>query len=139
MLHGRCLCGSVRFEIDVPLGAVVYCHCSMCRRASGTAFATNASIRTEGFRIVAGEEVIAERESSPNSFRAFCSKCGSPLYGRNSVYPQMRRVRLGTLEDDPGVRPSAHVWVGSKAAWYEIKDDLKQFEREPPVSYLMPG
>src|SRR5260370_41252574 len=95
MLTGRCQCGGVRFEIDGRLGPVVYCHCSMCRHANGSSFATNASVRTEEFRIVAGRGLIKEYESSPGNMRAFCSKCGSPLYGTVAEIPTIRRVRLG--------------------------------------------
>ena len=82
MITGKCLCGKVRYEIDGRLGPVVYCHCSMCRRATGSAFATNASVRANEFRVVAGSELISEYESSPSNMRAFCSRCGSPLYCR---------------------------------------------------------
>ncbi|HUI25404.1 MAG TPA: GFA family protein [Candidatus Kryptonia bacterium] len=139
MITGRCLCGGVRFEVAATLGPVIYCHCSMCRRASGSAFATNASVRTDGFRITAGRELITEYESSPQQFRGFCSRCGSPLYGRQAAFPQMRRVRLGTLEGDPGTRSVAHIWVGSKSAWFEITDELEQFDEEPPIEYCAPG
>jgi hypothetical protein len=138
VLTGRCLCEGVRFEIDAPLGPVVYCHCSMCRRATGSAFATNASVRSDGFRIVAGKDLIAEYSASPNNFRAFCSRCGSPLFGRFSEHPDVLRVRLGTLVEDPGVRSTAHIWTGSKAAWFEITDDLKRFDESATLSYFLP-
>jgi hypothetical protein len=118
MLTGRCLCGGVRIEIEGSLGPVVQCHCSLCRRASGTAFATNASVRADSFRAAAGAELVREYESSPGYFRAFCSRCGSPLYGSGERFPELRRVRLGVLDGDPGARPAAHVWVGSKAPWF---------------------
>jgi hypothetical protein len=139
VLTGECLCKSVRFEIDSKLGPVIYCHCSMCRRGSGSAFASNASVDANAFRIAAGEEHIAEYQSSPGNFRAFCSRCGSLLYGRMDAYPQIRRVRLGSLADDPGRRSIAHIWVGSKSTWFEITDKLEQFEEEPPAWYCSTG
>ncbi|XYH95341.1 GFA family protein [Sorangium sp. So ce1128] len=114
MVSGRCLCSGVRFEITGELGPVIQCHCSMCRRASGTAFATNVPVHADAFRIVQGQELITEYESSPGRRRAFCSRCGSPLYSRMLGRPEIRRVRLGTLEEDPGARPVAHTWVTAR-------------------------
>jgi len=139
MLTGGCLCGAVRFEIAGTLGPIIYCHCSMCRRATGSAFATNASVLASAFRIVAGASSITEYESSAGSVRAFCARCGSPLYGRMEAYPFLRRVRLGTLDGDPGGRSVANIWVGSKAEWFTIADGLEPFEAEPPDAYGAPG
>ena len=139
MFTGRCLCEGVRFEITGRLGPAIYCHCSMCRRASGSSFATNASVRKENFHILDGGELIKEYESSPGSRRAFCSNCGSPLYKTLADIPSVRRVRLGTLDNVEGVKPVAHIWTGSKSDWFEITDDLVQFEEEPPDSYCAPG
>jgi hypothetical protein len=139
MLTGRCLCGGVRFEIIGRLGPVVYCHCSMCRRASGSSFATNASVLAENFRILDGDDLIREYESSAGNRRAFCSKCGSPLYGTFGDIPSFRRVRLGTLDSAKGAKSVAHIWTGSKSEWFEITDDLVKFEEEPPDSYCVPG
>jgi hypothetical protein len=136
MLTGQCLCGNIRFEINGRLGPAVYCHCSMCRRATGTAFATNASVRAREFRIVAGAELLSEYESSPSNIRAFCSRCGSPLYCR---WFDLIRIRLGTLNDDPGERPIAHVWVSSKAPWHEVIDSLERFDEAPPARYAAPS
>jgi hypothetical protein len=113
MLSGRCLCERVRFEMNGQLGPVIYCHCSMCRRASGSCFATNASVRKENFRILSGHELIKEYESSPGNQRAFCSTCGTPLYGTFSDLPFVRRVRLGTLDTVQGAKSVAHIWTGS--------------------------
>lgn len=139
MLTGRCLCGGVRLEIDEDLGPIIYCHCSMCRRATGSAFATNASVRADAFRIVCGIELIREFQSSEDSTRGFCSRCGSPIYGRSTSEPSLRRVRLGSLDGDPGNRSVANIWTGSKAAWFEITDSLERFEEEPPPSYCAPA
>src|SRR6266566_3613601 len=105
MLTGRCLCGGARYEIDGEIGSATYCHCSQCRRASGTAFATNASVRAEHFRLVAGRDLLTEYESSPEKLRAFCARCGSPVLSRWAAHPDFVRIRLGTLGDDPRSRP----------------------------------
>jgi hypothetical protein len=127
-MTARCLCGDIRIEIGGKIGPVVYCHCSQCRKATGTAFATNADVRRKYWRIVAGEELVREFESSPGKFRAFCPRCGSPIYSRRAATPDVVRVRLGLLEDDPERRPLAHGWVGSKAPWFAITDGLPQYD-----------
>jgi len=127
MLGGRCLCGTVRFELHGKLGLLAYCHCSMCRRASGSAFGANAPVPSQTLKWLAGREAIAEYESSPGKFRAFCTKCGSPIYSRRKAQPDSFRIRLVTLDGDPERRALAHFWVSSKAAWFDIADDLPQY------------
>jgi hypothetical protein len=132
MLEGGCLCGGVRFRISGKLGPAGYCHCKQCQRASGSAFAANAPVRTGYFTLLAGDDLVSEYESSPGKFRAFCRRCGSPVYSRRDSEPELRRIRLGTLDSDPERRPLAHVWVGSKAPWHAIADALPQFEAGLP-------
>lgn len=132
MLHGKCLCEGVRYEISGALGPLGYCHCSQCRRASGSAFGANADAAKNEFRFTSGAELIREFESSPDTFRAFCSRCGSPIYKRSNAKPDVIRIRLGSLDEDPGLRARVHVFVGDKAPWYEITDALPQFEKGLP-------
>ena len=124
MLEGRCLCGGIQYTIDGEVGPIDFCHCTYCRRASGSAFASNAAIRSEDFRFRAGEELLAEYESTPDKLRSFCSRCGSPIYARHRKAPQILRIRVGTLTSDPGSRPGGHYDVASKAPWFDISDDL---------------
>lgn len=126
-LEGGCLCGGVRFRIDGKLGPAGFCHCKQCQRASGSAFAANAPVRTRYFAIRAGADLVAEYESSPGKFRAFCRRCGSPVYSRRDSEPEIRRIRLGSLDSDPERRPLVHVHVSSKAPWYTIDDSLPQY------------
>ena len=129
MLEGGCLCGGVRFRITGKLGPAGYCHCKECQRASGSAFASNAPVRIGYFAFSAGAELVTEYESSPGKFRAFCRRCGSPVYSRRDSEPELRRIRLGTLDADPERRPLVHVWVSEKAPWYEIGDTLTQLPK----------
>ena len=133
-LAGGCLCGGVRFRIAGRLGPAGYCHCKQCQRASGSAFAANAPVRTRYFAFTSGAELVNEYESSPGKFRAFCRRCGSPLYSRRESEPELRRIRLGTVDGDPGRRPLAHVWVSAKAPWDEIRDELPQLPEGLPES-----
>lgn len=132
MLEGGCLCGGVRFRISGKLGPAGYCHCKECQRASGSAFASNAPVRIGYFTFSAGAELVSEYESSPGKYRAFCRRCGSPVYSRRDDEPELRRIRLGTLDGDPERRPLLHVWTSEKAPWYEIGDTLPRHGRGLP-------
>ena len=132
MLEGGCLCGGVRFRVTGKLGPAGCCHCKQCQRASGSAFASNAPTRTRYFALTSGAELVTEYESSPGKYRAFCSRCGSPVYSRRDSEPELRRLRLGTLDSDPERRPLAHVWVSAKAPWHEITDSLPQLAEGLP-------
>jgi hypothetical protein len=129
-VNGACLCGAVRYEISSPLVDAGNCHCSMCRKAHGAAFATYASVGPDEFRWKCGEEFVSFYESSPNESRVFCSVCGSTLGGAEDG--KINAITLGTVDGDPGIRPRSHIFVGSKAPWHEISDALPQFEEWPP-------
>jgi hypothetical protein len=126
MLRGSCLCGTVRYEVRGTPLVMYYCHCGTCRKATGSSFATNVIVSASDFAVVAGRERLAAYESSPEKYRHFCSQCGSPIYSQAEQTRDVVSVRCGTLDDDPGTRPSQHIHVGSKAPWYEIADDLPQ-------------
>ena len=126
-LHGSCLCGGIRYEIDGPLGRVVNCHCSMCRKATGAAFRTRAAVASADFHWRAGADLLARYRSSPGEERTFCRVCGATLVTLFRDRPDELGLALGTLDDDPGVRASAHIFVESKAPWLEIDDDLPRF------------
>ncbi|MDH5670755.1 MAG: GFA family protein [Myxococcales bacterium] len=125
-IQGRCLCGDVRFEVCGPLLPLGYCHCKSCQRASGSAFAANAAVRTSDVIWRGGQEQITEYASSPGKRRAFCSRCGSPVYACVERQPDWLSIRLGSLDDDPCVRPGAHFNVAERAHWYPLTDGLPQ-------------
>jgi len=123
MLKGSCLCGGIQYEIEAELGPVTNCHCSQCRKASGAAFASNASVSSAAFCFLTGAELLREWESSPGVKRCFCGRCGSPILKRHDARPETVRLRLGTLDTDPRVKPSRHIYVASKAPWVDIPVD----------------
>ena len=129
-MKGSCLCGAVTYEISGSPQLIGHCHCSMCRKSHGAAFATWAIIDPDQFRWTSGVESVAAYASSPGRERRFCKSCGSPLVATHSG--KITEVVLGTVDADPGMRPREHIFVGSKAPWYEITDTLPQFERWPP-------
>ena len=103
-MTATCLCGGIRIALDGPVGPVGYCHCAQCQKASGSAFGANADVRRQEWTWVSGDDLLTEYESSPGTFRAFCRRCGSPVYKRRAADPDTRRIRLGLLDDDPGRR-----------------------------------
>src|SRR6185503_8193507 len=107
---------------------IALCHCQMCRKASGSAFASNASVERGAFRLLAGGESIQRYESSPGKSRCFCRNCGSPIYAMSPEMPDHLRIRLGLLDDDPGTRPAFHYAVNFKAPWWEISDELPKVD-----------
>ncbi len=131
MISGHCLCGAVRYQIDGEAVLMMYCHCEECRRATGSSLNTSIFVRREDFRVISGEEVVGHHESSPGNRRHFCTKCGSPLFKHFPQPPGLITVRAGTLDGDPGLRPTAHIWVSEKAPWTEINDGLPQHQRGP--------
>jgi len=104
-----------------------YCHCRMCRKATGTSFATNMLVRAEDFVIVSGQEALKPYRSSVDEFRHFCSECGSPIYSKAEHRRGILSIRCGLLDGDPNIRPSYHLYVDYKAPWYGIADQLPQF------------
>jgi len=134
---GSCLCGGIQYEIDGELGDFGYCHCTSCRKASGSAHGANAGVDRSRFRLVKGEDLLREFESSPGKLRAFCSTCGSPMYAYLRTTADVVRVRLGSLDTPFHHRPSAHTWVSDKATWETIEGSVPQFEAWAPRSVLV--
>jgi len=131
-MKGSCLCGAVAFEAS---GAAEfrYCHCSRCRKSRGGAFAANMFVRPSDFRWVRGDETVVKYKlpSAQRFGNWFCAICGSPT-PRLIDELGMVLIPAGALDDDPGVRAAYHIFVGSKAPWDEITDNLPQHEDYPP-------
>lgn len=128
MYKGGCLCGAVRFEIHGEIRNIIYCHCSQCRKAQGSAFAANGVVQSDRFRFVSGEDNLTAYSSSLDQNKYFCKTCGSPVMSRRKSIPDQTRVRLGTIESDIIERPSAHIFVSSKAGWEDICGELPQYD-----------
>lgn len=127
MYNGSCLCGAVVFEITGEIKNIIYCHCSKCRKAQGSAFATNGNLDKKHFNIIRGKEKLTEYKVSQDENKFFCKKCGSPIMSENNLTPSFVRVRLGTIEGEIKERPEAHIFVSSKANWEEIQDELPKY------------
>ena len=134
--EGSCLCRSVRYEISGEIGEFGYCHCTSCRKASGTAHAANAAVERSDFHLTGGAEDLREFESSPGKLRVFCGRCGSPIYAYLRANTDTIRLRLGSLDTPFTKQPRAHTWVSDKAPWEPIADNLPQFVEWAPKSVL---
>jgi hypothetical protein len=126
VLAGKCRCGAVRYEVSDAFLYAANCHCSECRAATGSAFKAFAGIEREKLRITEGlDEVAVFGAEDLNDTR--CAACGSFLFSvvRDGAFVH---VAMGSLVDAPTIRPTKHIFVGSKAPWFEITDDLPQFD-----------
>jgi hypothetical protein len=128
-LAGACECGAVRYTVADEFRYAMNCHCSRCRASTGSAFKAFAGIEREKLEVTDGEDsLLVFGEDDLNHTR--CGVCGSLLFSvvRDGAYVH---VALGSLGDPPSIRPTSHMFVGSKAPWFEITDDLPQFEEYP--------
>jgi hypothetical protein len=134
-VRGSCLCGDVAWEVTQPLQFATHCHCARCRKFHGAAFSTAGLVPIDGLRLLRGADRIAHYESTPGIRRPFCARCGSPVASGEAAGDAaqgLAAVPLGPLDDDPAVRPLAHIFVASKAPWFEITDDVARFDAYPP-------
>ena len=100
-----------------------HCHCSRCRKHSGTFGLTQARVPREGFRLVSGEELLRVYRPGDGAVKVFCTACGSSLFGGTWPDGPEISIRMGAFDDDPGFKPQFHTWVDSRASWDELPDD----------------
>ena len=141
-LTGGCNCGAVRFEVSEPMVVASYCHCKRCQRRSGTAASASAHPTPGTFQIVAGEDRLRVWKPDDGGEKWFCGDCGSSLFGRNPNHPDPIGIRMGTLDRDPGIRPSVRQFVamprlGSRSLTTDCpapgKPPLFQVDPRPPL------
>jgi hypothetical protein len=131
-LTGNCFCGAVQYAVADEFVYAANCHCSNCRRTTGSAFKPFAGIERDKLRVTLGESgvmIFGEADSHD----AHCNRCGSLLYSvvREGAFVH---VAMGTLVDAPSILPDKHIFVGSKAPWFTIADDLPQYEEFLPAA-----
>lgn len=128
---GGCLCGMVRYTVDVAPSEVWLCHCQQCRKAQGSAFAASAPVPRAAFVVTAGQDHLRSYRSSPHKQRWFCARCGAPIYSEVDG-ASLLRLRAGSLDDDSMLHVAGHIFVADKAAWDTLGDDLpRHVGREP--------
>ena len=128
LIRGHCECRRVRFEVDGEVIDFGHCHCSICRRLHGAAYATFAGVERSRFRYVAGEADIRIYASSARNDRVFCAHCGSPILVDPKTEPARLYLSMSAVEGNPTRPVGYHAWVSSKAPWHEITDGLRQFD-----------
>ncbi|WP_054309645.1 GFA family protein [Mesorhizobium sp. 1M-11] len=129
-LSGGCFCKASRYEVEDAFVYAANCHCSDCQRTTGSAFKPFAGIEREKFRLVTDRDALliyGDDTTHDSSHNAHCARCGSLLYSvvRDGAFVH---IPMGTLIDAPTIRPDHHIFVGSKAAWFTITDDLPQYQ-----------
>ncbi len=131
-IQGSCLCGEVRYAISSILGSADHCHCSMCQRQHGAPFSTYADFAPGSFTWLCGEGVVKTYEVHSGGGWCFCGNCGSTLAGTDKG--TITCITMATLDVDPGIKPECHIYVGSKANWDDIHDDLPQYSERRPLN-----
>lgn len=131
--RGSCLCQAVTYEFDGPEYVFQYCHCSRCRKTSGSAFSPNIIVAPDNFRWLSGEDLVGrfEHPDARHFATGFCTRCGSNMpwmaQSKRSVI-----IPAGTLDEDPEIRPRHNIFVASGAPWRAAVDDLPQYDELPP-------
>jgi len=132
LTRGSCLCGEVTYEITGNMGIFQYCHCSRCRKFTGSAFASNLFVAPDQFQWLQGESTVAEYSPPHTRYfaTAFCSRCGSnlPWWSKSG---NVVVIPAGTLDGDPGVAPSQNIFCAYRAEWYREPSELPQYEEMP--------
>ena len=133
MLKGSCLCGAVRFSIDVPVKELRACHCRNCQKASGAGGSVNAVLPASAFRIKQGspKRYSARADSGRLLHRYFCGDCGSPVYSQRDAAPETVVVRAGLLDDAPDMKIAANIWTASARPWSHIDASAAQHPGQP--------
>lgn len=133
MLTGHCHCEQIRFEFDGEPTDASFCHCSICRRLTGSAFGAWCEVASKDFRWISGRQNLSTYKVTDYLEIDFCSNCGVLLLARHSSWPDCRYLPLGTIDSDSNILPEYHQFTGSKAAWYEIHDSMPQYQAWPEV------
>jgi hypothetical protein len=123
---GRCLCGSVKFELTLPSKWCAHCHCSLCRRAHGAGYVTWAGFESDHFFLKKGDHHLKWYESSPGARRGFCSSCGSSMLFESDRWPDETHVALACIDEDIDRKPQANVFFDAHVDWMPIDQDLKK-------------
>ena len=130
--HGSCLCKGIAYEVELPFERFMYCHCSRCRKATGSPHAANGFVKPAAFRWTKGADLV-QRYDVPEAIRfglQFCKNCGSkvPHPTRDGA---LMVIPAGSLDDDPGSRPQAVIYWASRAPWFTDCSEMKKFDERP--------
>lgn len=129
-MKGSCLCGAIAYEVSALDMPIIFCHCKTCRKAHAAPLVPTAGVLRKSFQWLSGEDKLSSFESTPGKVRHFCSVCGTHLVAER---PSQLHVilRLATLDEDPGLKPEAHIWIGHDVEWLEY-DDIPRYKEWQP-------
>jgi hypothetical protein len=125
-VRGSCLCGTVRFEIQLPTRFCVHCHCSICRANHGAAFVTWLGVAKTQFRLLTGESALKRYQSSDHGSRSFCSECGTSLFCELDGDPDTIDIALTSIRGPVDRAPEAHIYFDDHVEWLEAADRLRK-------------
>ena len=130
LLHGACLCDAVRYEIRGSIIRLNLCHCDMCQKSHGAAFAPYLRVNKSDFHFVTGQDLVTSYQSSEEIIRTFCQRCGSNLqWIRNNS--DGLGVAAGTLDSEVNIQPAAQFYCIESKSWHQLRDDVPQYETFP--------
>ena len=132
-LTGSCLCGAIRYTIDVPVTELRACHCTHCQKSSGASGTVNAIIPSSAFKLTQGtpKRYDAKADSGRTLYRYFCGDCGSPMYSQRATAPERVVVRAGSFDDSSGMKITGNIWTASAAPWSYIDPASTQHPGQP--------
>ncbi len=132
VISGSCLCGKVKFELSGPFSSFYVCHCSRCRKATGSAHASNIFTKPENLCWTDGEDLVRGFKLDSAKFfgRNFCAECGSPV-PRVSAERKLVVIPAGALDEDPGIRPENIIFWDNRAHWYDAMSSTPRFAKYP--------
>ena len=132
LIHGSCKCQAVRFDYEGEFGVITVCHCPDCRKVQGSSGVVAAPAQSKQLCWASGQDMITEFESSPGKRRAFCSRCGTPLYSRRDDMPEVIRLRMGSIDSATDAIPVAHIFCSDLPAWATLDDAWPRYPRHEP-------
>lgn len=131
MVEGSCLCGKIRYQVEIRPDKVLNCHCKFCRKAHGADYATMAVVDASTFTLSDENGCLKEHQSGAGGYRAFCSECGTRLMNYSPDRTSFFCVSLSTVDTPVELKPAAHINVESKARWCEPYEGIPQFNAFP--------
>jgi len=127
IVDGQCYCGTVQFDIELPVFGIIYCHCNMCRQSSGADYSTWVRVLSENFKITEGDDKLTEFKVTDKTSSFFCTKCSSTIYTADKDYTDSVGVLRGMIRGDVGQLPLKHFFYDHRAPWVDVQDSLPKF------------
>ena len=123
-MAGGCLCGAVRFEVELPTLFCAHCHCTLCRLAHGAGYVTWFGVSRERLRFLQGEGALVPYASTSHGERRFCGRCGSSIFCESSRLPEVVDITLASMDGPIDRDPQMHAFYDTAVSWAPVPDDL---------------